>query len=572
MLAGEVRGLEVCRVVDDPRHGRHPTRGRRRCPRPRSVRDDARRRTDRRGAGRGSSRSCGAPPARRAAASVQPPRPTSACCDGMLIARSVVDRARADSNRSPPPVPRPNLKDAGAVRRRRRVDGEGTARGRVCSTGVDLDVIPFAADARLALAASAAIVRAAVVVVATPARDRLNGDRTRSGRPACTPAELASSTERSSTMAARIAWIQRHEREQQRLARSWPTSSASSRRASPTRPRRATLTSCGPSSQRYRELEPIVAAYHAVERPRRATWPWPVSCSTRPPTTSGRTSSTRSTSALAEIDGRRGSELRELLLPRDPHAGRAVIIEIRGAEGGEEANLFAGDLYDMYAAYAAQQAAGRSRRCRTTRASWAASIRSRSSCAATTPGNDSSSRAGRTGCSACRSPRARAGSTPRRRRWPCCRGRRGRRDDRRPRPRDRRLPVVGSRRPARQHHRFGGPHHPRTQRCWSSRCRTSAASSRTGRGRCRCCGPGCTSSPSANAMPSCRPSAARRSVAAGAARRSAPTTSRRTGSPITASGSRSTALSDVLAGDLDLDRRCTAARRAGAPARRASHG
>src|SRR5690606_21568543 len=46
--------------------------------------------------------------------------------------------------------------------------------------------------------------------------------------------------------------------------------------------------------------------------------------------------------------------LRELLLPRDPHAGRAVIMEIRGAEGGEEANLFARDLYDMYLAYAAR--------------------------------------------------------------------------------------------------------------------------------------------------------------------------------------------------------------------------
>jgi peptide chain release factor 1 len=46
-------------------------------------------------------------------------------------------------------------------------------------------------------------------------------------------------------------------------------------------------------------------------------------------------------------------ELRLLLLPKDPNDGRAVIMEIRGAEGGEEANLFAGDLYDMYRAYAA---------------------------------------------------------------------------------------------------------------------------------------------------------------------------------------------------------------------------
>ena len=45
-------------------------------------------------------------------------------------------------------------------------------------------------------------------------------------------------------------------------------------------------------------------------------------------------------------------ELRELMLPSDPHAGKNVIMEIRGAEGGEEANLFARDLYEMYVAYA----------------------------------------------------------------------------------------------------------------------------------------------------------------------------------------------------------------------------
>jgi peptide chain release factor 1 len=47
-------------------------------------------------------------------------------------------------------------------------------------------------------------------------------------------------------------------------------------------------------------------------------------------------------------------ELRALLVPPDPHAGRNVIVEIRGAEGGEEANLFARDLYEMYQAYAAR--------------------------------------------------------------------------------------------------------------------------------------------------------------------------------------------------------------------------
>lgn len=46
-------------------------------------------------------------------------------------------------------------------------------------------------------------------------------------------------------------------------------------------------------------------------------------------------------------------QLKVLLLPQDPNDGKNVIMEIRGAEGGEEANLFAGDLLEMYRAYAA---------------------------------------------------------------------------------------------------------------------------------------------------------------------------------------------------------------------------
>jgi peptide chain release factor 1 len=49
------------------------------------------------------------------------------------------------------------------------------------------------------------------------------------------------------------------------------------------------------------------------------------------------------------------ARLEELLLPRDPNDGRNVIMEIRGAEGGEEANLFAGDLAEMYRRYAASR-------------------------------------------------------------------------------------------------------------------------------------------------------------------------------------------------------------------------
>ena len=41
-----------------------------------------------------------------------------------------------------------------------------------------------------------------------------------------------------------------------------------------------------------------------------------------------------------------------LLLPKDPNDDKNIIVEIRGAAGGDEANLFAGDLFDMYSHYA----------------------------------------------------------------------------------------------------------------------------------------------------------------------------------------------------------------------------
>jgi len=47
--------------------------------------------------------------------------------------------------------------------------------------------------------------------------------------------------------------------------------------------------------------------------------------------------------------------IRILMLPKDPNDGKNVIVEIRGAAGGEEANLFAADLYRMYVKYADSQ-------------------------------------------------------------------------------------------------------------------------------------------------------------------------------------------------------------------------
>jgi len=48
-------------------------------------------------------------------------------------------------------------------------------------------------------------------------------------------------------------------------------------------------------------------------------------------------------------------ELEVLLLPHDPNDEKNVIVEIRGAAGGDEANIFAGDLFDMYTHYANSQ-------------------------------------------------------------------------------------------------------------------------------------------------------------------------------------------------------------------------
>lgn len=48
-------------------------------------------------------------------------------------------------------------------------------------------------------------------------------------------------------------------------------------------------------------------------------------------------------------------KLKVLLLPKDPNDDKNVVMEIRGAAGGDEANIFAGDLFRMYSKYAEKQ-------------------------------------------------------------------------------------------------------------------------------------------------------------------------------------------------------------------------
>ncbi len=58
---------------------------------------------------------------------------------------------------------------------------------------------------------------------------------------------------------------------------------------------------------------------------------------------------------LEEREEKLEDQLRKMLLPKDPRDAKDVIIEIRAGAGGDEAGLFAADLYRMYTRYAEQR-------------------------------------------------------------------------------------------------------------------------------------------------------------------------------------------------------------------------
>lgn len=61
---------------------------------------------------------------------------------------------------------------------------------------------------------------------------------------------------------------------------------------------------------------------------------------------------------MSELEEKKESleeRLKILLIPKDPNDDKNVIVEVRGAAGGDEAALFAGDLYKMYTRYAEAQ-------------------------------------------------------------------------------------------------------------------------------------------------------------------------------------------------------------------------
>ena len=115
--------------------------------------------------------------------------------------------------------------------------------------------------------------------------------------------------------------------------------------------------------------------------------------------------------------------VRALLVPKDPNDDKNVIVEIRAGTGGDEAALFAADLFRMYTRYAERQRwkvevalRDRDRRRRLPR-SHLRGLRDEA------PTATCATRAASTASSACRPPRARAGSTPRPPASRCCRRR-----------------------------------------------------------------------------------------------------------------------------------------------------
>ena len=107
------------------------------------------------------------------------------------------------------------------------------------------------------------------------------------------------------------------------------------------------------ASRRYKQLTPLIQCIRDL---RQARGDAEAAKELMAETSGDERDSFRAEAAAAEA---RVVELEELLkillLPPDPNDGKNVIMEIRGAEGGEEANLFARDLMEMYLSYASKR-------------------------------------------------------------------------------------------------------------------------------------------------------------------------------------------------------------------------
>jgi peptide chain release factor 1 len=103
--------------------------------------------------------------------------------------------------------------------------------------------------------------------------------------------------------------------------------------------------------KRHRELDEIVTAYRAYKKALAdAEEARTLAREEKDPDTQAyfRDEADRAARQARELEG----QLEILLLPKDPNDEKNVVLEIRAGTGGEEAALFAGDLFEMYRRYA----------------------------------------------------------------------------------------------------------------------------------------------------------------------------------------------------------------------------
>ena len=106
-------------------------------------------------------------------------------------------------------------------------------------------------------------------------------------------------------------------------------------------------------SKEHANLEPIVEKYDEYKRASSDLEDSILMSNDSDPEISelGKSEHKRLLTVLEELE----SEIRILLLPKDPDDDKNIIVEIRGGVGGDEADIFAGDLFRMYTRYAESQ-------------------------------------------------------------------------------------------------------------------------------------------------------------------------------------------------------------------------
>lgn len=97
------------------------------------------------------------------------------------------------------------------------------------------------------------------------------------------------------------------------------------------------------------QLEPIVDKYHEFVRAEQNKNDALLMCSDKDPEIAqmGKDELKANETLLEQIE----ADLKILLIPKDPNDGKDIIFEIKGAVGGDEADIFAGDLFRMYVRY-----------------------------------------------------------------------------------------------------------------------------------------------------------------------------------------------------------------------------